>query len=162
MRHAATPRRHAATRTGRGRRDAGQATAELAVGLPTLFVVFLLAAWLLGAVSAAARCADAARIGARLAARGEPDASAAAMAARAAPPGAEVRIRHGNELVNVEVSARIGAAGLGRLVPDLVVNARAVAAAEATNSPPAPAPANSPTASAMPRPAASAPARAGP
>jgi hypothetical protein len=108
------------------------------MGLPSLFVVLFLAAWMLGAVSSQARCADAARVGARLAARGEPDTAVSTMADRAAPPHAQVRIRRQADLVIVEVSARIGTAGVGRLVPDLVVTARAVASTELASDPSGP------------------------
>jgi hypothetical protein len=96
-----------------------------------LFALFFLAAWLLGAVSGQARCADAARVGARLAARGESDTAVTAAVARAAPPHAGVRLRRHDGLLDVEVSARVGRIGLDRLVPDLVVSAHAVVPVEA-------------------------------
>ncbi|AEH11559.1 MULTISPECIES: TadE family type IV pilus minor pilin [Protofrankia] len=63
------------TSRDRGRRtsDGGQATAELAVAIPSLVLVLLIAIWVVSAVSVQARCAEAARIGARAAARGETD-----------------------------------------------------------------------------------------
>ncbi|EIV95342.1 TadE family protein [Frankia sp. QA3] len=112
--------------------DSGQATAELAVGLPSVFVVFFLAAWMLGVVGAQARCADAARVGARLAARGETAAAVTAAVTRAAPRDATLRMHRQAGLLDVEVSARVGAAGLGRLVPALVVTAHAVTPVEPT------------------------------
>ncbi len=71
-------------------RDTGTVTAELAVALPG--VVLLCAALLMTgqAVIGEVRCTDAARAGARLAARGEPPAAVAAEATRRAPPGASV------------------------------------------------------------------------
>ncbi len=121
----ARPRRDATRRA-----DGGQATAELAAGLPSLFVVFFLAAWMLSAVGAQARCADAARIGARLAARGEAPATVSAAVTRAAPRGAALQLHHQAGLVDVEVSAPVGAAGLGRLMPALVVTAHAITPVE--------------------------------
>ncbi|WP_236705746.1 MULTISPECIES: TadE family type IV pilus minor pilin [Frankia] len=110
--------------------DSGQATAELAVGLPSVFVAFFLAAWMLATVGAQARCADAARVGARLAARGEAQATVSAAVTRAAPRGATLRLHRDADLLDVEVSAPVGAAGLGRLVPALVVTAHAVTPVE--------------------------------
>ncbi|MCM3882453.1 pilus assembly protein TadE [Frankia sp. R82] len=92
--------------------------------------VFLLAAWMLAVMFGQGRCGDAARIGARLAARGESDAIVAATVTRAAPPHASVRVSRHDGLVDVEVSATIGASALGRLAPRQVVSARAVAAVE--------------------------------
>ncbi len=124
--------------------DRGQATAELAVGLPSLFAAFFVAAWLLGAVSGQARCADAARVGARLAARGESDPTVTLAVARAAPPHARIRLRRHEGLLDVEVSARISRAGLDSFVPDLVVSARAVVPDEAAFVEPPPAEAATP------------------
>ncbi len=100
------------------------------MGLPSLFVVFFLAAWMVSAVGAQARCADAARVGARLAARGEAQATVSAAVTRAAPRGATLRLHRDADLLDVEVSAPVGAAGLGRLVPALVVTAHAVTPVE--------------------------------
>lgn len=113
--------------------DRGQATAELAVGLPSVFVVFFLAAWMLSAVSAQARCADAARVGARLAARGETTAAVFTAVTRAAPSGATMQLHRQTGLLDVEVSAPT--AGLGHLVPTLVVTAHAVAPVETAACP---------------------------
>ncbi|HVE62963.1 MAG TPA: TadE family type IV pilus minor pilin [Mycobacteriales bacterium] len=50
----------------------GSATAETAVVLPVLVLLLTCALWALGAVSVQLRCVEAARAGARAAARGEP------------------------------------------------------------------------------------------
>jgi hypothetical protein len=88
--------------------DAGTVTAELAVALPG---VLLLAVALLvtgQAVIGEVRCTDAARAGARLAARGEPDAAIAAEVARLAPPGTHVSVARGTTDVVVSVSSPLG------------------------------------------------------
>ena len=115
-----------------GRRDSGAATAELAVVLPVL--VLLVAAGM-SAVSvflAQLRCVDAAREGARAAARGESDAVVRSTAVRAAPGGAAVRVRAEGGDIQVTVSAAAGAAG-GLLGP-LQVEAVAVARREPEQS----------------------------
>jgi len=106
----------------------------MAVALPVLMLVLVAAIGLIGAVSGQLRCVDAAREGARLAARGEgPDAVLRA-AVRVAPAGARVQIGPaGPGLVAVTVSAKIPAAG--RLLPALSVSGRAVAMVE-TGLPP--------------------------
>ncbi|MGZ4665450.1 MAG: TadE family type IV pilus minor pilin [Frankiaceae bacterium] len=52
--------------------EAGYATAELALTLPVLVLVVLAGLWAVSAVSLKAACAEAVRLGARAAARGEP------------------------------------------------------------------------------------------
>ncbi len=110
------------------RRDGGTATAELAVVLPVLVLfvgVALTAVWV---VIAQLRCVDAAREGARAAARGEPTAVVRTTAGRAAPDGAGVDVVTGEQEVRVTVSART--AGLDGLLPGLQVTASAVALRE--------------------------------
>ena len=72
------------------RREGGGATAELAVALPTLVLVFAVAMTALDLGVAQVRCVDAARVGARLLARGEPPAAALHEVRAAAPEGAQV------------------------------------------------------------------------
>lgn len=111
------------------RRDRGSVTAEMAVALPVLVLVLVAAIGLIAAVSGQLRCVDAAREGARLAARGEPAAAVVRAAVRVAPAGARVQIAPaGPGLVAVTVSARMPAAG--RLLPALSVSGRAVAMVE--------------------------------
>lgn len=97
-------------------------TVEAAIAVAALLAVVLLC---LGALSAAVLrigCVDAAREGARLAARGDPGAQQAA--ADAAPDGARVRITQTAETVEVTVTARAS------LLPMISVTGRARAAVE--------------------------------
>ena len=55
------------------------------------------------------RCTDAARAGARLAARGEPASAVAAETIRLAPPGAQVAVSRTGDQVRVSVSSPLGA-----------------------------------------------------
>ncbi|WP_205709729.1 TadE family type IV pilus minor pilin, partial [Kineococcus siccus] len=111
-------------------RDGGSATLELAVAMPA--VVLLLAVVLAAAdvVVAQVDCVDAARAGARAAARGETPALVRASALRVAPAGAVVAVRSGGSTVVVEVSSR--RAALGRFGGTLLTGATATAAVEAT------------------------------
>ncbi|ETA02599.1 hypothetical protein ThrDRAFT_01571 [Frankia casuarinae] len=146
VRSSQRPPRPVTHRRGRSVRgsDRGQATAELAIGLPSLFVVFFLAAWMLGAVAAQTRCADAARIGARLAARGEPDSAVHTMVIQAAPVGSTVTLHRGAGRLEVQVSVHVGGIGVSRLVPGIEVAARAVTPVEATVDLPSDAPTGCP------------------
>ncbi|MDT3441778.1 MULTISPECIES: TadE family type IV pilus minor pilin [unclassified Pseudofrankia] len=110
------------------RPDGGQATAELALGLPTLGAVVLLALWLLAAAGAQARAQEAARIGARAAARGDDDRQVAAWAHLAAPAGATVTISRQAGEVTVTVQIRLSVAGSP--LPPAHIAASAVAPTE--------------------------------
>lgn len=88
--------------------DGGFATAELAVALPVLMLLFALLLWGIAAITAQLRCVDAARVGARAAARGEGDIRSVALARAAAPVGARVRVLRSAQRVVVEVVTRIG------------------------------------------------------
>ncbi|AXQ56287.1 TadE family type IV pilus minor pilin [Streptomyces koyangensis] len=103
-------------------------TAEAAVVLPTLVVFLLALVWALLAVAAHIQCVDAARAGARAAARQDPPAAVVEAALQAAPEGAEVTVGRTGDLVQVEV--RASTPGLGKLTIGL--HARAVALAEET------------------------------
>lgn len=114
------------------RADRGSVTAETAVALPSLVVVLLLAVWVLLCVAAQLRCVDAAHVAARAAARGEVDAEVRAVAARAAPAGAEVQVARSDGQVEVRVSAQVQPfAAVLSVLPAIDVSARAVAADEA-------------------------------
>jgi hypothetical protein len=118
-------------RARRRRRDLGQTTAELAVGLPTLVLVLLAAVWILSATSAQAKCVDAARVGARAAARGEPDPVVRRWAAAVAPPGASVTVSRAAGTVRVEVRLRLRPAGaLTELLPGVVISQSVTGPAE--------------------------------
>lgn len=111
-------------------------TAELVVALPALLLTLSAALWGVGAGAAHLRCLDAAREGARTAARGEPAAEVLAAARRAAPAGAAVRLSRSGDLVHVSVSAAVSALGvLGRRAPALQVSGTATAAVEAAVPP---------------------------
>ncbi|MGW6913405.1 TadE family type IV pilus minor pilin [Kitasatospora sp. NPDC054939] len=110
--------------------EAGYATAETAVALPALVLLAVLLVWAVLAASAQIRCVDAARVGARAAARGE--TGAVALAGAAAPPGAVVHLATDASTVRVTVEAPCP--GPGRLASVLSVRlgAEAVAAREDT------------------------------
>jgi hypothetical protein len=110
--------------TGAGR-DRGFVTAEAAVALPVLALFALMLIWGLMAVSAQLQCVDAARAGARAAARSESPAVAEAAARSAAPRGARVELWRDGDLVRVRV--RAGAAGPGPLAVRLRGEAAALA-----------------------------------
>ena len=117
--------------TAPGRPDEGTVTAELAVVLPA--VVLLCAALLFAGqvVLRQVQCADAARAGARLAARGDPAAAVTAEARRRAPPDASVGVTRKGDTVLVEVSAPVRGVGIGWLG----ATARAAATALAEQPP---------------------------
>ena len=110
--------------------DAGMVTAELAVGLPALVLVGLLATTGVQVVAAQLRCLDAAAIAARLAARGEPAPAVEAAARAAAPSAAQVTVSHARDLVVATVSSEVHPLGLARLLPAFVVRERAAQADE--------------------------------
>ncbi|MDN5768143.1 MAG: hypothetical protein L0H96_20790 [Humibacillus sp.] len=90
------------------RPDAGMVTAELAVAIPSVVLVLAVCLAGLGAVVDQVRCVDAARLGARAAARGDPPAGVRALAERAAPEGARVSIGSSHGEVRVVVTATAG------------------------------------------------------
>lgn len=109
-------------------RDRGFVTAEAAVVLPSLVLVGMALVWALLAASAQIQCVDAARAGARAAARQDPPEAVVATARRAAPAGAKVTVSREKDLVRVMVGARTpGPAALSVGVGD-----EAVALAEET------------------------------
>ncbi|MEU5051432.1 TadE family type IV pilus minor pilin [Streptomyces sp. NPDC021096] len=108
--------------------DGGYVTAEAAVVLPTLVLLTMTLLWSLMAAAAQIQCVDAARAGARAAARSDPPAAAVAAARSAAPRGAEVGLAREGDLVRVRVEAR--SAGPGPLAVRL--SGEAVALAEET------------------------------
>jgi hypothetical protein len=106
-------------------RERGSVTAELAAAIP-VFVLLLLAGLTgVDAMTTKLRCVDAAREGARVAARG---GSGEAAARAEAPTGADVRVSvdGGTVRVRVEVTTH----PLGRHLPGFPVGAVAVAAME--------------------------------
>ncbi|MDK3257310.1 TadE family type IV pilus minor pilin [Blastococcus capsensis] len=112
----------------RDRAEAGMVTAETAVVLPVLLLVLVGAVAAVTVVGAQLRCVDAAREGARAAARGEDLASVTAWAGRAAPDGARTTVVTGAGEVSVRVTAEV--APLGPLPWRVTVTADAVALPE--------------------------------
>ncbi|SFP17895.1 TadE-like protein [Geodermatophilus dictyosporus] len=104
-------------------------TAETAVVLPVLLLVLAAVVAAVVVVGAQLRCVDAAREGARAAARGEDPAVVRAVTARAAPDGAvttvavsggEVRVTVRAEVVPVgpvRFGVEVGATAVARLEP---------------------------------------------
>ncbi len=107
-------------------RDAGYVTAETAVVVPSLVLLVGMLLWGLTSAAALIECVDAARAGARAAARGEPEQGVLRAARSVAPPGARARLMKKDDLVRVTVTGR--SAGPGPL--SLPLHAEAVALAE--------------------------------
>ncbi|GGZ13885.1 hypothetical protein GCM10010365_37210 [Streptomyces poonensis] len=80
-------------------------TAEAAVALPVLVLFTMALVWALLAACAQIQCVDAARVGARAAARQDPPDAVVAAARRAAPDGARVGVSREGDLVRVTVTA---------------------------------------------------------
>jgi Flp pilus assembly protein TadG len=118
-------RRSPATR--RRRADGGSVTAETALAFPVVVAVL---AVLLGAgqvVINQIRCVDAARAGARAAARAEPQVQVSYLTRVLAPPAATIGVSRGRDLVRVEIS---GATDILGPLPPVPLRCHAVAAAE--------------------------------
>ncbi|GGX65108.1 TadE family type IV pilus minor pilin [Streptomyces fructofermentans] len=105
--------------------DRGFVTAEAAVALPVLVAFSMVLVWALTAAAALIQCVDAARAGARAAARQDPPAVVSAAARATAPDGARITVRRDGDLVRVRVEARTP--GPDALTLDLVEEATALA-----------------------------------
>lgn len=103
------------------------ATVELAAALPVLVLLLAVGLSALDAARMRISCLDAAREGARVAARAD-DAAGADAARRVAPPGSAIAISRDGGFVTVHVAAR--AAVLGARVSPIVVAASATATIE--------------------------------
>ncbi|MFD3731688.1 TadE family type IV pilus minor pilin [Streptomyces sp. NPDC058632] len=88
------------------RSDRGFVTAESAMVLPVLVMFAMALVWGLLVVAAQIQCVDAARTGARAAARQDSPGAVVEVARRAAPAGAEVTVRREATHVRVIVVAR--------------------------------------------------------
>ena len=99
------------------------------MALPALVVVVGFACTVLSAVATQAACLDAARAGARAAARGDDDTAVDAAVRQVAARAGVIEVRRTGGLVSVTVSAR--PAVVGTRVPVPAVSAQAVAADEA-------------------------------
>ncbi|MEU6481191.1 TadE family type IV pilus minor pilin [Streptomyces sp. NPDC047017] len=108
--------------------DRGFVTAEAAMVLPVLVLVVTTLVWGLLVVLAQIQCVDAARAGARAAARQDPDGAVVRLARQAAPRGARVTVSREEEQVRVAVVA--DPPGMGALPFEL--REEAVAEAEDT------------------------------
>ncbi|MEU9338387.1 TadE family type IV pilus minor pilin [Streptomyces sp. NPDC048290] len=109
---------------GARRSDGGFVAVETAVALPALVMFAMALVWALLVAAAQIQCVDAARIGARAAARQDPDGAVVELARAAAPRGAEVTVAREGDRVRVVVVARPPV--LGRLAFDLREEAVAV------------------------------------
>ncbi len=108
--------------------DAGMVTAEAAVVLPVLVFVLAAALAAVSVVTAQMRCTDAAREGARAAARGESDAAVQQIATSSAPEGSSVTVTRDGDTATVRVTASVALfPGLG---PAMTVSDSATAALE--------------------------------
>jgi Flp pilus assembly protein TadG len=103
-------------------------TAETAVVLPVLLLVLVCAVAAVTVVGAQLRCVDAAREGARAAARGETAAVVSELAGAVAPDGAVTVVEPAGERVRVTVSVEV--APLGPVPLRTRVSAAAVAQRE--------------------------------
>ena len=104
-------------------REQGAATAELAVALPSLVLVLAASLAALDLGIAQVRCVDAARVGARLLARGDPPHQVLDEVRAAAPGGSRVAVTTADGRVTVTVAAAL---------PRLLQPLGSVAAPEAT------------------------------
>lgn len=121
----------------RAARDRGAATAELAVVLPALVLLAVAGLWTVLVGAAQLRAVDAAGVGARALARGEPAQQVRRVVSQVAPAGARVRLGRDGRFVVVEVRAAVALplwwpGGSGSAV---TVGDRAVAVAEDVAAP---------------------------
>ncbi|MEV0145161.1 MULTISPECIES: TadE family type IV pilus minor pilin [unclassified Nonomuraea] len=104
-------------------------TAETAAVLPALMVVLAAALWTVQAVGAQLECVDAARVGARAAARGEPLDQVREVVRSATRSDAQVEVSRGPERTHVKVAVDVRPAW-GAAFPAIRVSASASAATE--------------------------------
>lgn len=118
------------------RDDGGMVTAEAALVIPVLLAVTLALWWALAVGAAQVRLIDAAREGARLAARGEDPAVVADAIRRAGPEGTSGEVAGSGDTVHVTVRARVSPdlPLLGGL-PGISLESEAFAASEEAGSP---------------------------
>ncbi|HEV7628516.1 MAG TPA: TadE family type IV pilus minor pilin [Streptomyces sp.] len=106
--------------------DDGYVTAETAVVVPALVLLFAMLLWGLMAAAEHIQCVDGARAGARAAARGEQEVAVRSAVRSAAPRGAAVETAREGSLVRVRVEARTP----GPVPLSLGLSAEAVAMSE--------------------------------
>lgn len=109
------------------------ATAELAVALPSLVLVLAVALAAVDLGLTQVRCVDAARLGARLVARAEPQSVVLGEVRSAAPNGAAVVLGRSGDHGSVTVTAR--APGVLRYLGGVVDPPRATAVARLESAP---------------------------
>lgn len=102
--------------------------------LPVLALLLAVGLWSVAVAGAQLRCVDAARDGARAAARGESDAMVVAATTAAAPQGAQINVHREGSRIVVLVTARVGG-GLGPLAAIAAPTVSATAAAESERGP---------------------------
>ena len=110
-------------------------TAEAAMVIPVLLLVTVALAWLVTLGIAQVRCVDAAREGARLAARGEPTEAVTAATERAGPDGSRAYVDAEGDTVTVRIEAAVvpDVPLLDRL-PGVTLEAEASSAREASDA----------------------------
>lgn len=104
-------------------------TVELALAMPALFAVLGVVLWAVAAAGLRMDCTDAARAGARAAARGDPDIDVRALVAQVGPRDARLTLERQGDLVTVVVQARTRPPGPFHL-PGFTVGGSAVAQVE--------------------------------
>lgn len=124
-----------AVRGRAARSDRGSVTAETAVALPALMLLVGVLLGLTRALALELAEQDAARVGARSAARGDPPATVRRLATAVAPRGARVSVVHDGALVRVRVESVLGVASgaLAGLLPAVTLSAESVAADESAS-----------------------------
>jgi hypothetical protein len=105
-------------------------TAEFAVALPAFVVVVIAALCGVAVVVAQLRCADAADVAARMAARGDGAAAVQATARSAAPGGARLSMTSTATTVTATERVRLSMPGLSSLLPSITLHASVVEARE--------------------------------
>jgi hypothetical protein len=110
--------------------DAGMVTAEFAVALPAFVLVVLAALSGVAVMTAQLRCADAADVAARMAARGTASSLVHAAALGGAPNGAQLTVVTTSTLVTATVRAHLSPPGLARFLPSVTVQAHVTDARE--------------------------------
>jgi hypothetical protein len=115
-----------APRRGKWAAETGAVSAEAAIVIPALALITMALVWALTVASAQIQCVDAARAGARAAARSEPQAATIAAVRSAAPHGARITLGRSGDLWRIRVEAPMP--GPGPLA--LTVDAAATALAE--------------------------------
>jgi hypothetical protein len=122
------------SRSRGARSEAGYVTAETAMVLPVFALLLAVALWALAVGAAQLSSVDAARDGARAAARGEPPDTVAAVIRAAAPTGADFAVTNDDGQFTVVVRDRVGPE-TGPLANLPVPEAAATAVAQSESGP---------------------------